>query len=63
MTEKELLYIEDAIKHEESLIMICDDISNKVTEEELVTFFNNEIKKHEKYHNKLINYMEDKSDE
>ena len=63
MTQKELLYLEDAIKHEENLISICNDNIECMEDEELISFMKKEIKKHEKFKEKLINFMEDKSNE
>ena len=63
MTQKELLYLEDAIKHEENLINICNDNIECMEDEELISFMKKEIKKHEKFKEKLINFMEDKSNE
>ena len=38
MTQKELLYLEDAITHEENLSKICEDYISKLEDEELQTF-------------------------
>ena len=58
MTEKELLYFEDAIMHEDSIIKICSDISNNLQDENLRLFIQNEISKHEDTKNNLINLLE-----
>ena len=47
MTQKELLYFEDAIGHEKNIISICEDIASKLENEELVTFMQNEIQTHQ----------------
>ena len=63
MTQKELLYIEDAIGHEKSIIKICNDAINNLSDEKLISFMKNEIKKHETTINKLIDMLEDKCNE
>ena len=63
MTQKELLYVEDAIKHEENIISICEDMTNTLEDTDLVTFIDEEIKKHEKFQKELINFLEGKSNE
>ncbi len=59
MTEKELLYLEDAISHEQSII----DILNNTNNDNINDFFNEEVKKHENTLKKLLNKMETKSNE
>lgn len=63
MTQKELLYIEDAIGHEQSIIDICNDALNNLSDEELCTFMKSEIKKHTSTKEKLISKLEDKCNE
>ena len=60
MTQKELLYVEDAICHEKNIVEICKDIINKLSNEELISFMEKEVKKHESTEKKLINCLEDK---
>ena len=38
MTEKELLYVEDAILHEKNIIAICNETINFLEDENLVSF-------------------------
>ena len=38
MTQKELLYLEDAVGHEESIIKICQDAVKTATDEVIITF-------------------------
>ncbi|MBQ1495965.1 MAG: hypothetical protein IIZ40_01255 [Bacilli bacterium] len=59
MTQKELLYLEDAINHEKALIKICEVSSNYLANEDLVSFFEKQIKKHTTLKNNLINLLED----
>ena len=59
MTQKELLYVEDAIEHEKNIISICTDMSSKLTDENLKTFINNEISIHNKVQNELMNLLKE----
>ena len=63
MTQKELLYVEDAIGHEENIIEICNVSLEYMEDEELISFLNKEITKHEKTLNDLLNLLEDKANE
>ena len=38
MTQKELLYVEDAIGHEKNIISICNETVNMLEEDDLVSF-------------------------
>ena len=38
MTEKELLYIEDVLSHEQILENFCSDISNEIPENDIKNF-------------------------
>ena len=63
MTQKELLYVEDAIGHEQNIISICEDTINNLNDKDLITFMKNEIKKHITTKDKLLKTLEDKSNE
>ena len=63
MTQKELLYVEDAIGHEKSIISICNEAVNCLEDKNLIKFMKNEIKKHEQTENKLLSMLEAKSNE
>ncbi len=56
MTQKELLYFEDAIGHEKNIILICDESINKIDDGELISFFEKEKDMHEEVLNKLIDF-------
>lgn len=58
MTQKELLYIEDAIGHENNMISILKDTISNLTDNSLVNFLKNELKKHETLKEKLMNKLE-----
>ena len=63
MTEKELLYYEDAIGHETNTIDICDFIIQNVSDEELSNFMKKQLKKHEEIKEELLCKMEEVSNE
>ena len=63
MTQKELLYVEDAIGHETSLISILEDTIDNLTSKDLVNFLKGEFKKHESMKEKLMNKLEELSNE
>ena len=63
MTQKELLYVEDACKHEMNIINICQSIKSNLEDLTLINFIDKEIKKHESMHEKLINLLEEKTNE
>ena len=63
MTQKELLYFEDAIGHEENIISICEDILEKLEDKSLVTFLEKEIKQHTSMKEKLMTLLEEKTNE
>lgn len=46
MTNKELLYIEDAFEHEKSTIDILISILDSISDEEVCSFIEDEITKH-----------------
>lgn len=59
MTQKELLYLEDAYMHEDNTICICSEIVELLDDENLVSFFEGEIKKHTSLRNKIMDLMEE----
>ena len=63
MTQKELLYVEDAVHHEQSMMCYLNFCISIVEEESLVSFFEHELKKHEALEQKLLNLLEVKSHE
>jgi|GEM_PF-170612 len=60
MTQKELLYVEDAIGHEKNIIKICEDMVNTLEDENLVLFMEKQIKTHNNMQSKLTNLLEEK---
>lgn len=63
MTQKELLYVEDAIGHEGNIISILEDSINNLSDNELVNFLKSELKKHESQKEKLMNKLEELANE
>lgn len=63
MTQKELLYIEDAIGHETSVIAYLNNAINNLEDEELTSYIQDVIKKHENTKKKLIKKLEDNTNE
>ena len=57
MTQKELSYVEDAIKHEDNVICILNDNINNLEDEKLIDFMKDEAKKHKSIHKKLMNLL------
>ncbi len=63
MTQKELLYFEDAVNHECSIIKILEDTKNKLEDSNLVDFVDNEITIHQNMKKELMNVLEEKTNE
>ena len=63
MTQKELLYLEDAIGHENSIISLLNTSLENIEDENLVSFIENEIDRHQTEKEDLINLLEEKANE
>lgn len=63
MTKKELLYLEDAIKHEENMICFLNNCISNLEDDELVSFLDKEIEKHESFKDELLEFLEVKANE
>ncbi len=63
MTQKELLYMEDAIGHEQNLAVMCQNFSGAVEDEELQHFLTKLAKKHQSIKEKLMKTMEEIANE
>ena len=60
MTQKELLYVEDAIEHEKSIIQICKNYLKDLDENDnLVFFVNKQINEHEKIKCNLMELLKE----
>ncbi len=58
MTQKELLYVEDAIGHEQNVGQIVADAIQMLQDKNLKTFLKSELKKHQAILAKLMNLLE-----
>ena len=63
MTQKELLYYEDAIGHEDNIIQIINNAISSLSKEELITFMQEEKEKHIMLKQNLINLLEEVANE
>ena len=63
MTQKELLYVEDAYNHEKTVISNIQDYINCLQDEDLIDFMKKELKNHEKEKNDLEKLLEDEANE
>lgn len=63
MTQKELLYMEDATMHETNLIEIATLSVDNLEDKDLKTFMKGQLKKHEKLKQKLMTVLEDIANE
>ena len=58
-----MLNLEDAIKHEESIISVCENSKEFLEDNKLVSFLEKEIKKHYTTKEQLMSLLEAKSNE
>ena len=63
MTQKELLYIEDAIGHEKCILSNLYDINNCLSDEDLKDFIKKEIKMHQKINEDFLKLLKEKANE
>ena len=63
MTQKELLYVEDAIGHETSIIEIIKESINFMDDDELISCLESDLNKHVDLKNRLTNLLEEKTNE
>ena len=61
MTQKELSYLEDAIRHEDSIISIINNTISNLNDESLISFFEREVDVHSDIKVHLIELLEVKS--
>ena len=61
MTQKELLYVEDAIGHENTIIEICRNTIDSLQEEDLKSYMEEQLEKHENLNKELMNILEVKT--
>ena len=58
MTQKELLYVEDTIGHEQNVGQIVSETINMLEDKNLQAFLKSELKKHQAIEEKLMNLLE-----
>ncbi len=58
MTQKELLYVEDAIGHEQNVGQIVAETISLIQDKNLKSFLKSELKKHQAIETKLLNLLE-----
>lgn len=63
MTQKELLYFEDAISHEANMIKIIEAGVENLEDDNLKNFMNDELSKHNNMKQSLMNLLEEKTNE
>lgn len=63
MTQKELLYLEDAIGHEKNIIKIIEDTIERLDDQNLISFMQNELNMHTNLKERLMNFLEEKANE
>ena len=63
MTQKELLYFEDAVGHEKALLQICEHMKESFENEDLISFIEEEITMHTNLKENLMNILEEKANE
>ena len=58
MTQKELLYVEDAVGHEKNIIKILQETIKNIQDEKLISFLENKLETHVSMKEKLISKLE-----
>ena len=58
MTQKELLYVEDAINHEKVIIDCINSIIDNLDDKDLVDYMNIELENHDNIKNSFMNLLE-----
>ena len=58
MTQKELLYVEDAVGHETNIIKILQETIKNIQDEKLISFLENKLETHVSMKEKLISKLE-----
>ena len=61
MTQKELLYLEDAIGHEKNIIDILNKTIKNIEDKNLISFLENELETHQNTREELMGMLEVKS--
>ncbi len=61
MTQKDLLYLEDAIEHEKSIIKLCNIFLKQITDNDLSLFMEEQKRIHVDMKNKLMAFLKEKA--
>ena len=61
MTQKELLYVEDAVGHETNIIKILQETIKNIQDEKLISFLESKLETHVSMKEKLIGKLEEKA--
>ena len=61
MTQKELLYYEDAIEHEDIIVKLIDKAILSLTDEKLIDFMEEEKNKHTELKNALMHVLKEEA--
>ncbi len=63
MTQKELLYVEDAIEHEKNIIEICNHAITQLDDTNIASFMEEEIIRHQNIKDNLEHMLKEKVNE
>lgn len=63
MTQKELLYVEDAICHEQNIIGIITNTINELENDDLKDFMEEKLNDHIAFKKELMSFLEDYANE
>ena len=61
MTQKELLYVEDAIEHERTIIEMINSTIEQLEDEDLADYLNSELLIHQKLEHNLLKLLQEKA--
>ena len=61
MTQKELLYVEDAVGHFKSIIQIYEDAKNVASDDNIVSFMDEQIVIHQNLKDELMDLLKEKA--
>ena len=63
MTQKELLYLEDAIGHEKTIVSVLQETINMLEDEDLKDYIAQDLETHQSIQDDLTTFLEDKANE
>lgn len=59
MTQKELLYVEDAIEHEKTIITMINSTIEQLEDADLADYMNGELLVHQKHESNLLSLLKE----